>query len=99
VTSSAFGITQLKLRMTVDANSFSAHADFPQTSQFVEALAPPHVVLVHGEATEMARLKKALEQQATLANQARCIWNPRVTQAVRIRHQAQYIAKVGFLVS
>lgn len=35
--------------MTVDAISFSAHADFDQTSQFVEALNPPHVVLVHGE--------------------------------------------------
>lgn len=80
--------------MTVDANSFSAHADFPQTSEFVETLAPPHVVLVHGEAGEMARLKKALEQQAVLAQQPRSIWNPRVAQPVHIRHQAQYIAKV-----
>ncbi len=32
--------------MTVDAISFSAHADYAQTSQFLAALAPPHVVLV-----------------------------------------------------
>ena len=32
--------------MSVDAISFSAHADYTQTSQFIAALAPPHVVLV-----------------------------------------------------
>ena len=37
--------------MQVDAISFSAHADFPQTSEFLDTLQPPHVVLVHGEAT------------------------------------------------
>ena len=36
--------------MSVDAISFSAHADFPQTSEFLDLLKPPHVVLVHGEA-------------------------------------------------
>jgi Zn-dependent metallo-hydrolase RNA specificity domain len=50
--------------MSVDAISFSAHADFPQTSEFVAALQPPHVVLVHGEATNMQRLRDALAQQA-----------------------------------
>ena len=52
--------------MSVDAISFSAHADFPQTSHFVKALAPRHVVLVHGEVNEMFRLRKALEQQARI---------------------------------
>lgn len=37
---------QVPLRMSVDAISFSAHADYTQTSQFIAALAPPHVVLV-----------------------------------------------------
>lgn len=55
---------QVPLRMSVDAISFSAHADFPQTSEFVAALRPPHVVLVHGEATNMQRLRDALAQQA-----------------------------------
>ena len=39
-------VLQIPLRMTVDAISFSAHADFPQTSEFIGTLAPPHVVLV-----------------------------------------------------
>ena len=40
--------------------SFSAHTDYKQTSGFIRALKPPHVVLVHGEANEMNRLKAAL---------------------------------------
>lgn len=41
----------------MDAISFSAHADFDQTSQFLDALRPQHVILVHGEANEMGRLQ------------------------------------------
>lgn len=55
---------RLPLRCQVDAISFSAHADFPQTSEFLDALDPPHVVLVHGEANEMLRLKKRLSSAA-----------------------------------
>ncbi len=53
--------------MSVDAISFSAHADFPQTSEFIAALQPPHVVFVHGEATNMQRLRDALAAQVTPA--------------------------------
>ena len=59
---------RLHLRCSVDAISFSAHADFDQTAEFVDALAPPDVVLVHGEATEMLRLKRALEARAAAAS-------------------------------
>ena len=34
--------------------------DCRQTSGFIRALKPPHVILVHGEANEMNRLKNAL---------------------------------------
>jgi hypothetical protein len=50
-------LLQLPLRAKVEAISFSAHADFDQTRQFLEELAPPHVVLVHGEFNEMMRLR------------------------------------------
>ena len=40
--------------------SFSAHTDYKQTSGFIRALKPPHVILVHGEANEMNRLKVRL---------------------------------------
>ena len=42
---------KVPLRCQVDAISFSAHADFSQTSEFCDLLQPPHIVLVHGEAT------------------------------------------------
>ena len=80
--------------MQVDAISFSAHADFPQTSEFLDELQPPHVVLVHGEATEMGRLKKALEQHAAALNIPRTLYMPKVTQPVLIEHRAERTAKV-----
>ena len=80
--------------MQVDAISFSAHADFPQTSEFLDALQPPHVVLVHGEATEMGRLKKALEQHAAALGIPRTLYMPKVTQPVLIAHRAERTAKV-----
>lgn len=85
---------QIPLRMQVDAISFSAHADFPQTSEFLDALQPPHVVLVHGEATEMGRLKKALEQHAAALGIPRTLYMPKVTQPVLIEHRAERTAKV-----
>lgn len=85
---------QLALRCSVDAISFSAHADFPQTSDFLDVVNPPHVVLVHGEAGEMMRLKRALEQRAKATDRVRNLYTPKVTQPVHIRHQPQHIAKV-----
>ncbi len=90
---------RLPLRCQVDAISFSAHADFPQTSEFLDALHPPHVVLVHGEATEMGRLKKALEQRAAALDIARTVYTPKVTQPVLIAHAPRRSAAiVGSLV-
>ena len=85
---------QLALRCSVDAISFSAHADFPQTSDFLDLVNPPHVVLVHGEAGEMMRLKRALEQRAKATDRLRNLYTPKVTQPVHIRHQPRHIAKV-----
>lgn len=86
---------QVPLRMSVDAISFSAHADFPQTSEFIEKLQPPHVILVHGEATEMGRLKDALASQAAVRGEKRTFYMPRVTQDVEISHKAQRSVKVS----
>jgi len=76
--------TRVPLRCTVEAISFSAHADFEQTSGFLEALRPPHVVLVHGEAGEMARLRGALERLARAGGYARTVHTPRVVSTARI---------------
>jgi cleavage and polyadenylation specificity factor subunit 3 len=85
---------KVPLRCQVDAISFSAHADFPQTSEFLDALRPPHVVLVHGEATEMGRLKKALEQHAAALGIPRAVYMPKLTQPVLVAHKPQRTARV-----
>lgn len=36
---------KLQLKMSVDYISFSAHTDYQQTSEFIRALKPPHVVM------------------------------------------------------
>jgi cleavage and polyadenylation specificity factor subunit 3 len=56
----------VRLRCSVERISFSAHADYSQTSSFLDALQPPHVVLVHGEVGEMMRLKKVGGLQESL---------------------------------
>lgn len=85
---------QVPLRMSVDAISFSAHADFPQTAEFVDTLVPEHVVLVHGEAGEMMRLCKALEQRAAVSNAKRTVHTPKLAHSALIHHQALHLAKV-----
>ena len=85
---------ELPLKMSVDAISFSAHADYPQTQQFLDALAPPHVVLVHGEAGEMGKLKRALEGKAAADGKKMHVYSPKNCQAVEIKHSGSKTAKV-----
>ena len=54
----------LRVRCAVSSFSFAAHADYSQTSHFIQTLAPAHVVPCHGNTNEMDRLKKGLEMQA-----------------------------------
>ena len=86
---------QVPLRMSVDVISFSAHADFRQTSGFVEALDPAHVILVHGEAVEMGRLRKELEKQADTAGRKCTLYTPKVGQPVHITHPSQHTIRVS----
>jgi cleavage and polyadenylation specificity factor subunit 3 len=58
----------------VESISFSAHSDFLQTSEFIDLVKPSHIVLVHGEKNQMARLHDALVRkykQADLAAEQR----------------------------
>ncbi len=50
----------MNLKMSVTPVSFSAHSDYQQTREFVDILEPPYIVLVHGDANEMNRLKNAV---------------------------------------
>lgn len=50
----------LKLNMSVDYISFSAHADYTQNSQFIDECQPKNLFFVHGEMNEMMRLKNSI---------------------------------------
>lgn len=80
--------------MSVDYISFSAHTDYEQTSEFIRALRPPHIVLVHGEANEMNRLKAALTREYENDAVKMNIYNPKNTVAVELYFRGEKMAKV-----
>ena len=57
---STWGSHNLFVELNCICQNLNASLDFRQTSGFIRALKPPHVILVHGEANEMNRLKNAL---------------------------------------
>lgn len=79
------------LNMQVHYISFSAHADFAQTSAFLEELMPPNIILVHGEANEMGRLKQKLMSQ--FADRNTKILTPKNCQSVEMYFNSQKMAK------
>ncbi|TVU30534.1 hypothetical protein EJB05_22164, partial [Eragrostis curvula] len=84
------------LNMQVHYISFSAHADFPQTSAFLGEIRPPNIVLVHGEANEMARLKQRLVSQFDGTNTN--VVSPKNCQSVEMFFRSEKVAKaVGSL--
>ncbi|KAL5262541.1 hypothetical protein ACHWQZ_G008069 [Mnemiopsis leidyi] len=54
---------RLPLKCSVTYISFSAHTDYEQTSEFIRLLKPGHIILVHGEHSEMQRLRSALRRE------------------------------------
>eukprot|EP01112_Ceratiomyxa_fruticulosa_P019714 TRINITY_DN6513_c0_g1_i2.p1 TRINITY_DN6513_c0_g1~~TRINITY_DN6513_c0_g1_i2.p1 ORF type:complete len:794 (-),score=177.10 TRINITY_DN6513_c0_g1_i2:48-2429(-) len=80
------------LEMSVDYISFSAHSDFLQTSEFIDILQPPHVVLVHGDANEMARLKSSLVQK--YEGKHISVHSPRNCQTVELQFRSEKVAKI-----
>ncbi|CAL4121651.1 unnamed protein product, partial [Meganyctiphanes norvegica] len=88
---------RLPMKCSVEYISFSAHTDFEQTSHFIRTIRPPNVVLVHGEMTEMARLKGALEREyeaETSAEQKVKVFNPKNLETVTFHFRGEKMAKV-----
>ncbi|XP_056173387.1 cleavage and polyadenylation specificity factor subunit 3-I-like isoform X2 [Syzygium oleosum] len=79
------------LNMQVHYISFSAHADFAQTSAFLDEVMPPNIVLVHGEAHEMGRLKQKLVTQ--FADRNTKIMMPKNCQSVEMYFNSEKMAK------
>ncbi|XP_078150038.1 cleavage and polyadenylation specificity factor subunit 3-I-like [Carex rostrata] len=79
------------LNMQVHYISFSAHADYAQTSGFLKELMPPHIVLVHGEANEMGRLRQKLVSQFSDTNTK--LYTPKNCESVSIYFTSEKMAK------
>ncbi|KAK3419724.1 hypothetical protein EUGRSUZ_G00401 [Eucalyptus grandis] len=79
------------LNMQVHYISFSAHADFAQTSAFLDEVMPPNIVLVHGEVHEMGRLKQKLLTQ--FADRNTNIIMPKNCQSVEMYFNSEKMAK------
>jgi len=65
----------------------------------LDALAPPHVILVHGEAGEMGRLKRALDNKAAADDKKMSVYTPKNCQPVEIIHKGERIAKITGLLA
>ncbi|KAI1717764.1 pre-mRNA 3'-end-processing endonuclease polyadenylation factor c-term domain-containing protein [Ditylenchus destructor] len=86
---------KLPMRLQVAYISFSAHTDYQQTSDFIKAMKPPHLILVHGEMNEMNRLKAGILRQYEDDNDFKIeVHNPRNTESVYLHFRGQKTAKV-----
>ncbi|KAG0034840.1 Cleavage and polyadenylation specificity factor subunit 3 [Podila clonocystis] len=94
---------KLKLRMSVDYISFSAHVDYTQNSAFIDEVKAPYVVgcplpkncliLVHGETNAMGRLKSALLSKYHEKDEVIHIYTPRNTETVKLYFRGEKLAK------
>jgi len=54
---------KVQVRATIKFISFSAHSDYSQTSEFIKRLKANVVVLMHGEESEMGRVRTKLREE------------------------------------
>ncbi|RJE21791.1 hypothetical protein PHISCL_05882 [Aspergillus sclerotialis] len=81
-------------RCTVDEVSFAAHVDGVENRNFIEEVAAPVVILVHGEKHQMMRLKsKLLSLNADKTVKVK-VYTPGNCEEVRIPFKKDKIAKV-----
>eukprot|EP01054_Gregarina_sp_Poly1_P002435 Gregarina_sp_Poly_1__2434@NODE_1654_length_3621_cov_56_384918_g1088_i0_p1_GENE_NODE_1654_length_3621_cov_56_384918_g1088_i0NODE_1654_length_3621_cov_56_384918_g1088_i0_p1_ORF_typecomplete_len622_score65_75Lactamase_B_6/PF16661_5/2_7e50BetaCasp/PF10996_8/7_2e27Lactamase_B/PF00753_27/1_1e19Lactamase_B_2/PF12706_7/5_2e18Lactamase_B_2/PF12706_7/3_4e03RMMBL/PF07521_12/1_3e15Lactamase_B_3/PF13483_6/2_5e11Lactamase_B_3/PF13483_6/9_3e03Beta_lactamase3/PF17030_5/7_2e02Beta_lactamase3/PF17030_5/1_8e05Lact len=75
---------EIPLKLTLETISFSAHADFRQTSELIDSILPPSVILVHGEKNEMRSLRDKLKaMRPSLA-----VFTPDLLQKVSLKFPA-----------
>lgn len=84
---------KVPLRLSVDYISFSAHVDFTQNSQFIDEVRAPHVVLVHGEANAMFRLKSALQSRFSEREENVKIYAPKNCETIKMYFRGEKMAK------
>ncbi|KAL5117999.1 endoribonuclease ysh1 [Pleosporales sp. CAS-2024a] len=86
--------TMIPRRCTVQEYSFAAHVDGKENMEFVQQVAAPVVILVHGEKGNMTRLKsKLLSFNAQKAVPTK-IYSPANCEELRIPFKTDKVAKV-----
>lgn len=86
---------RVPLKMSVDLISFAAHADYRQISVFIREMRPPQVVLVHGEANEMGKLKKKLMDQYEDDPEGQiAVYTPKNTDKLNFYFRGEKLAKI-----
>ena len=90
---------ELDLLMSVKTVTFSAHSDFKHTDEFIKKLEPKNIVLVHGEAKEMERLRNQFERLKVEDNKYKKflpkVYNPQNCQKILLNF---VIPKKGYIV-
>ncbi|KAK3988178.1 beta-lactamase-like protein [Cladorrhinum sp. PSN332] len=81
-------------RCTVEEFSFAAHVDGTENREFIEEIAAPVVILVHGELHNMMKLKsKLLSLNAAKENKVK-VFSPKNCVELRIPFKRDKVAKV-----
>ncbi|KAG5718831.1 Endoribonuclease YSH1 [Termitomyces sp. T112] len=80
-------------KISVDYISFSAHVDYSQNSEFIEAVKAQHVVLVHGEQNAMARLRGAMASRYKERDEDVKIHMPRNLETLNLSFRGERVAK------
>jgi len=84
---------EIPMRCSVDYITFSAHSDFKQTSDFLDALEPTNVVLVHGASDGMMRLKSELEKRYSKSDRAVRVFTPKNGQSIDLMFRGEKVGK------
>ena len=83
---------RVPVNLSIHYISFSAHSDYAQTSQFIKALSPAHVVLVHGAEDQMSSLQKELVRQ--FDPRQTDVLMPKNCQSVHLHFRGDKVARV-----
>lgn len=81
-------------RCSVEEYSFAAHVDGQENQGFIEQIAAPVVILVHGEKHNMIRLKSKLLSLNSEKSIKTKVFSPANTEELRIPFQVEKTAKV-----
>ncbi|KAG2016264.1 endoribonuclease ysh1, variant 3 [Coprinopsis cinerea AmutBmut pab1-1] len=80
-------------KISVDYISFSAHVDYAQNSEFIQAVKAQHVVLVHGEQNTMGRLRAAMAAKFKERDEDVKIHTPRNLETLELSFRGERVAK------